>query len=468
MKLAVCSIAIGEEYKKAVKLCTDSLKIYCAKHNYPLITSGSNLLKDRELMWNKVPLMRRILHKYDYIVWIDADIMIMNTDFKLEKLIELYLGNRDMLLSIDSGNQINTGFWVVKNSEFSHDLLSLIENCPEIDGNFQEQGVLNFIYNKKKLENVQQRVRVLSEVEQRLFNANIYNYREGDFLIHFLGVRVLDKLEKLSNDHYPYRRTGESDFSVTQRAEWRKEKYSPEARNQRYIIPSPKVKIEVCQFYNGPKYTEDTVKYGQLSMKKYCAKYRYNHIVKHEQTYKDIQPHWNKFALLSEILKNSNTDYVVWFDADVMVHNHDISIEDVILEHMHGKDFLLSRDVSNEINTGVIIVRNTPYAVKLLDTMLNFPELKSKGNHDQDTFNIFYERNIMDFTAHCSILDKDKQHIMNCCIGLFKYGYWLVHFYSTSKQALEKAFSDIYPFKKEGENDQMFEHRLGWIKHMWK
>jgi hypothetical protein len=467
MNIAVCSLAIGDEYGKAIKLCRKSLSEYCQKHNYTFVIQYTDIIENRDLMWNKIPLIRKILPKYDYVVWVDADMMIMNYDFHLERLIELYLGSRDMLLSCDSGNQINTGFWVIKNSPFSQDILSLIEHCPEIAGHFHEQGVLNTLYYENRVNGIQNRIRILGEIEQRLINATIYNYVIGDFLIHFLGVRNNERLSMLSNDHFPRQKENEDDLWYKKRKDWFEQKYS-NVRNPRYIIPSPKVKIAVCEFFTGEKYSDSVIKYGQLSMQKYCQKHAYKYIVETKQLVSHLKPHWTKFALLSQTLKSNDCDFAVWFDADIMIMNHDIKIEDIIEQHMNGKDFLLSRDISNEINTGVCIVRNTEYAVKILDTLVKFPELKSHGNHDQDTFNIFYNRNIMDFSRHCSIIDKERQHIMNCCVGKFKYGYWLIHFISMSKEWLEKAFNDFYPFKKDEENEFMYLHRISWVKNCWK
>ena len=80
-------------------------------------------------MWSKVPLLREILPKYDYVIWIDGDMMIMNPDIRLEHFIELYLGNKETMMSIDSGGQINTGFWVLKNTPY---ILNLLETTFQV------------------------------------------------------------------------------------------------------------------------------------------------------------------------------------------------------------------------------------------------------------------------------------------------------------------------------------------------
>lgn len=463
MKIAVCSLAIGVEYKKVVHYCTETLKKYCEKQNYPLITDETYAIHDRDYMWSKIPLLRKTLSDYEYVVWIDGDMMIMNEEIRLEQFIDLYLGNKDTMMSIDCGNQINTGFWVIKNTPYMHNLLDIIENLPELAGNYHEQGVFNELH-KRNLFDLQKHSRIIAEVEQRLFNATMSNYVIGDFLIHFLGIRNLTKLSQCINNHNPYTIEHEK-FKA--KSEWLSDKYK-NIHNPRYINCKPKISIEVCTFYTGEKYADSVIKHGQKSMRQYCEKYKYPFHVQKESLVPDLPPHWTKIALLLKLAKERNCDYLVWLDADIMIMNHDISVESLIEKHMDGKDFLLSRDISNEINTGVWIVRNTDYAKSVMELILNLPELRYRNCEDQDAFNKVYVKNILQFQEHCSILPMSEQHIMNCCVGCFKWGCWLIHFFSLSKEGLEKSFNDFCPLQKDDENEGVFNHRLGWLKNYGK
>lgn len=465
MRLAVCSLSIGDEYKQTVKYCILSLRKYCEKHNYPLITDESYKIQDRDYMWSKIPLLRRTLPDYDYIVWIDADMMIMNDEIKLEDFIDLYLGNRQMMLATDCGNQINTGFWILRNSQYTRDILDIIQNTPEIAGNFHEQGVFTELHRKKNLFNLEQHTRIIPECKQRIFNATIYNFVYGDFLIHFLGIKKWENLTILDRDHYPYEKIDEeSQESFQYRLSWIKENYK-DVRNPRYIKCEPQATVEVCTFFTGEKYSPEVIHYGYKSMQTYCNKYKYLFYPQTDSLIPDLPPHWTKFALMLKILKKSETDYLVWFDADIMIMNHDISIHDVISNHMDGYDLLACRDVSEEINTGVLIVRNTEYVRKILELMLNLPELRYRGCEDQDTFNRIYQRNVLGFQNKCKILPSCQQRELNPCVGLYKWDTWLIHFFSLSKEGLQKSFNDFYPYKKDGEFEEVYQHRLNWLKN---
>jgi hypothetical protein len=462
MKIGVCSLAIGEEYKKVVKPCGDSLKLYCEKWGYDLITDETNTDHDREYMWSKVPLLREQLGNYDYLVWIDGDIVIINYEIKLEGLIDLYMGNKDTMMSIDGGAQINTGFWVLKNTPYCHILLDMIYNLPELAGVFHEQGVYNSLY-EKDLFDLKSHSRIIEYPGHRLFNATMYTYTLGDFLIHFLGIRVLEHLSIVTHHHYPHKLDSEDDGEYAFRMSWFNDKY----RIDRYTAtPSLKAKISVCTFFMGDKYADDVIEYGQRSMRDYCYNHSYKFKVERDYLVPDLPPHWTKIQVLLNLMNEDlSCDYVVWLDADIMIMNHDINIEDIIEQHMDGKDFLLSRDVSNEINNGSWIIRNTQYARDLLTLSLNLPELRYRGCEDQDTFNVIHSRNILNLQNNSVILPSCDQGIMNCCIGAYKWGDWLIHFFSLSKDGLKGAFESFYPYKKDDESVEMYQHRLEWIKN---
>ena len=90
-------------------------------------------------------------------------------------------------------------------------------------------------------------------------------------------------------------------------------------------------------------------------------------------------------------------DYLVWMDADVIPLDLDLRFESIA--SMHPKaHVLMSADVSSVANTGVIIVRNTPWAIKFLSIWLAEESLVST---DQQGLQIVLKR-IM------NIKDKNK------------------------------------------------------------
>jgi len=461
MRIGVCTLLTGGTYPELVKYCRLSLEDYCTRHGYDLCEAGELYDAAREPMWSKVLIMQKFLGAYDYIVWIDADIMIMNPVYTLEYFMLGWMKDRDMLLSIDSGDQINTGMWFVRNCDFTQQLLGLIYSLDAIAGNYHEQGVLNHLYYRNTL-GLRERLVIVSEIDQRLFNSTMYIHHIGDFNIHFMGCRNHDLLE-VSNAYYPRQKVEESELMYHDRMQWYQNRHR--SGNQRYGMPTPTIKIGVCSLAYGDKYTLDVIKYGKLSMEEYCRKWGYDFVFEDKLLDTVLPPHWSKLLLMLQLMRSkANYDYVVWLDSDVMVMNHEISITSLIFEHMKDKHFMLSRDVSGHINTGVWIVRNSEYARQIVELNYNLPELRYRGCEDQDVFNRLYDTDAMQLQTHAHILNQSDQRILNCCIGCYTYGTFLIHFFSIGRETLKQAFNDFYPYQKDNENDDMYANRLEWHK----
>jgi hypothetical protein len=48
------------------------------RHGYDVIVGGEEAIEDRAPAWSKVVLLRRLLENYDYVLWIDADAIILD------------------------------------------------------------------------------------------------------------------------------------------------------------------------------------------------------------------------------------------------------------------------------------------------------------------------------------------------------------------------------------------------------
>jgi lipopolysaccharide biosynthesis glycosyltransferase len=464
MKIGVATLQMGEEYIQNTYYCRKSLVEYCEKHGYDLCEANDLFDESRPAMWSKILILEKFISKYDYIIWVDADIIIMNPSWTLEYFISGFMKDKDMMLDIDSGNQINTGMWFIKNTLFSKRILSLIYNLEAIAGNYHEQGVLNELYYRNTLC-LKQKCMIIKESEQRLFNSTMYIHHMGDFNIHFMGIRT-KYLSQVSRDHYMKTRDDENEQGFENRMEWYKNRYN--TPNTRYTLPEPTLNIGVCTLAFGDKYDTDAIKYGRRSMVDYCQKHGYDFITESKNLDNKRAAHWSKLLLLLRLMESENNyDYVVWLDADIMIMNENMKITDLIYNQMKGKDFLLSKDISNHINTGVWIVKNSQYARDIIKLNYELPELCYRGYEDQDVFNALYYMNAMDLKNNSVILEQDQQHLMNCCVGCFQPNKtFLIHFFSLSKQGLTSAFNDFYPKQKDDENHTSFEARKLWIdKH---
>ena len=83
MKIGVITLATGEKFLYDIKYGRITLENYCRKHTYDLLEDNSLIKEhDREIQWTKILLIQKFLelNTYDYIVWIDADTIILNQE----------------------------------------------------------------------------------------------------------------------------------------------------------------------------------------------------------------------------------------------------------------------------------------------------------------------------------------------------------------------------------------------------
>lgn len=137
-------------------------------------------------------------------------------------------------------------------------------------------------------------------------------------------------------------------------------------------------------------YTPNIYDYCQHSIKNilhYAKKYGYNFIVYDTLFNTDVSPCWNKIAA---IIKNlPDYKYVIWIDADALINNPHIQFESFIQKYS-SFDLLACTDINLEqecINSGVLIVKNTPWTNQLFKKIWN--SNIHHGHNDQNV--IFYE-----------------------------------------------------------------------------
>ena len=84
-RVAVLTVAstppIGEYGKQKVhylaEMSIENKRQYAAQHGYELVVA-QNLRHGRTARWDKVMLLRRLLHSYEWLHWVDLDTLFMN------------------------------------------------------------------------------------------------------------------------------------------------------------------------------------------------------------------------------------------------------------------------------------------------------------------------------------------------------------------------------------------------------
>ncbi len=158
---------------------------YCQMHHYDFECIRSGFDASRPPAWSKIPFIQQRLANFDYVVWMDADLLIMRPGIPLESLISQY--PQDLVIAEeDYGPQqyVNTGVMFVKNTPFCREFLRNVYA--------QEQFIYHEWWEQKAFTHLLslKSYREIKRTPQRLFNSMLINdtYREGDFILHFAGL----------------------------------------------------------------------------------------------------------------------------------------------------------------------------------------------------------------------------------------------------------------------------------------
>lgn len=203
MKFALCSLAIGDEYKKTVKWCIQSQEEYVKRHGYTRITDESVYDPSRAFSWSKVKLLQKYLSEYDFLVWMDADVLVTNPEIRLEAFMAMIKPDAFMFIGHDFQN-LNAGILIIRNCPIAHEFLQDVWNKTEyINHIWWEQAA---IIELQKTPKYNPYIHILPHEHINIMNSFHYqidprvHWLPGDFCIHFAGIHdrnILEQIQKL-------------------------------------------------------------------------------------------------------------------------------------------------------------------------------------------------------------------------------------------------------------------------------
>lgn len=170
------------------------------------------------------------------------------------------------------------------------------------------------------------------------------------------------------------------------------------------------------------------------SKRAYAAKHGYTYVEAAEEWWDRNRPiAWSKVPFIIDQLNKLPEGALVWqSDADVLITNSDLTIEDHVLPLLPSdKDMLLIYDACHHLNSGNILMRNTTWC----------RDFWRRVNERTDcTYHIWWENMAMIKLLEENISDSDKVQITNqhkrfnaYVMGLpneplWEQGDFLVHF----------------------------------------
>jgi len=74
---AICSLATGD-YRSLLSRSALSFERYAERWEWDLVLSTEDLADGRPPPWGKIPLLRSLLDEHDWVLWLDADVVIVD------------------------------------------------------------------------------------------------------------------------------------------------------------------------------------------------------------------------------------------------------------------------------------------------------------------------------------------------------------------------------------------------------
>jgi len=232
MKIALLTLAIGSDFKRTAHNGIQTKKMYCEKWGIDYIDDEDVVDTTKHLAWAKVNLILKVLYmcKYDMIVWVDGDTLIMNSDIRLEDLIDEVCQGKDLTLTKD-WKMINTGVMFIKQSEWSIDFWNHVNSLNQFDysDNWEQDAVVYCMsHNILQCQDY-----ITIHAQQKKFNSYWYNWSYGDFILHFAGTfrQNVGTLEFLMNRFCPIKTDTDTDETFERRVKWLKEEAEQEQQD---------------------------------------------------------------------------------------------------------------------------------------------------------------------------------------------------------------------------------------------
>lgn len=204
----ILTLAIGEDFRKALAPALNSKKAYAERHGYKYVEGGEIYWnRAKPIPWSKVEFVLDILGKIpegELVFLSDADVLITNPALRLEEHVcPLLPPEKDLLMTIDACGHINSGNMLMRNSAWLKNWWTRVG---------QQTDLLYHIW----WENAAM-IRLLEMVPSDLakteitaehvrFNAYLRGlpgqplWTPGCFLVHFAGVYNPKEMERLQGE----------------------------------------------------------------------------------------------------------------------------------------------------------------------------------------------------------------------------------------------------------------------------
>ena len=201
----ILTLAIGEDFRKALAPALASKRDYAAKHGYTYVQGGEEFWdRNRPIPWSKVGFVLctlKALPDGELIFLSDADVLITNPDLRLEEQVAPLLpAGKDLLMTIDACGHINSGNMLMRNSPWLRDWWCRVAEQTDLLYHIWWENAAMI----RLLETVPEDLAHTEITAEHIrFNAYLRGlpaqplWTPGCFLVHFAGVYSPKEMERL-------------------------------------------------------------------------------------------------------------------------------------------------------------------------------------------------------------------------------------------------------------------------------
>jgi hypothetical protein len=112
MTKAIASLGIGP-HERLLRLAVRSFRPFAERHGYDLHLHTTLAEPSRPAPWSKIPILRGLLERYDTVLWLDSDLVIVDPREDLPRPELMGLVEHPTA----EGRMPNSGVWVLRASD---------------------------------------------------------------------------------------------------------------------------------------------------------------------------------------------------------------------------------------------------------------------------------------------------------------------------------------------------------------
>lgn len=229
-KIAIVSMYGGDWPASVMKRVVQNKENYAKYHGYTMIDGNKYVDKTRGVSWFKLLAVDEALNRFDYVMYIDADAIIMDPKRPLDEF--LIAGKDGDMIMTEDWSGLNGGVWIAKSSPWTHWYMKELWNQTHLIPRYSPDGKTKHIFEWEQrafhysiqsdmwIERGQpvypgDHLAIRSHIKylpQCAFNSysmhpmddrggrDKHQYIDGDFIIHMAGKKGQIKFDLM--EHY--------------------------------------------------------------------------------------------------------------------------------------------------------------------------------------------------------------------------------------------------------------------------